>query len=86
MSTQGKWRRFFAILLGILIWAATVALLEVCLFVFLSWKLETRDDSGFLATIFWSFVALPVTGTAALFVALFVYVKVMKLTAMRQDG
>jgi hypothetical protein len=30
MNMQAKWRRVFAIVFGVLIWAATVALLEAC--------------------------------------------------------
>jgi hypothetical protein len=39
IDMQAKWTGVFAIVFGVMIWAATVALLQVCIFIFWFWKM-----------------------------------------------
>jgi hypothetical protein len=49
IDMQAKWRGVFAIVFGVMIWAATVALLQVCIFICLS---EPIRRGGTLARVF----------------------------------
>jgi hypothetical protein len=83
---QAKWRRIFAITFGVLIWAATFALIEGCIFVFIIWWFWVRqgnDMAGVLA-LFWCFAASPFIVVAAMPIGLSAYTKV--ITAARQGG
>ena len=66
MNGKAKCRHFFATVLGVLIWATTVALLEVRLFVLLFWKLDTGMRRNIWRRFFWGFLALPITATRCL--------------------
>jgi hypothetical protein len=61
---QVQWRRLFAIVFGVLIWAATVALLEVCVFTFWFWKawgFSGGNDAAGVVALGFCLIALPLT-------------------------
>jgi uncharacterized membrane protein YedE/YeeE len=85
---QAKWRRIFSIIFGALIWAATFALLEGCVFVCIIWWLWVRqgnDLAGVLA-LFWCFAAFPFISVAAMPIGLFAYEKIKPADRVRKDG
>jgi hypothetical protein len=82
---QAKWRGVFAIVFGILIWAATFAFLERCVFVFVIWRFWPSDVAGVLA-LFWCFAAFGFIAVVAMPIGLFAYEKIRPADRVRQDG
>jgi TRAP-type C4-dicarboxylate transport system permease small subunit len=80
---QAKWRRVFAIVLGVLIWAATFAFLEWCVFVYVIQKFWGNDLAAVLA-LFWCFAAFPLIAVLTMPIGLFAYTKVMPAERVRE--
>jgi hypothetical protein len=78
MSMQVQWRRVFTIAFGALIWAATVALLEVWV-AFLAFRIAggAKDDMSGMAVTGCCFLAFPLIALAAVPIASSASEKVM---------
>jgi hypothetical protein len=87
MNMQAEWRRVFAIVLGVLIWTATVALLEACIAFSVFWKNGGMwDDISPLIAFVFCLAALPFIVIGAMPIAWFACAKVMPVDRIRQDG
>jgi hypothetical protein len=86
---QVQWRRLFAIVFGVLIWAATVALLEVCVFTFWFWKawgFSGGNDAAGVVALGFCLIALPLATALAIPIALLAWGKCGPADRMRQGA